>query len=195
MERISSSPPFPSSDLEVSPSFNIVIAYEDFVTGKRAKKTYDYLVANLGHDCEFCNQMWKFEVLGISKLREMAAKDAVMADVIIISAHGDTDLPAEVKAWIESWLAQKTNAIALVAQFDSPHENPLLRAAACNYLDNVARRADMEFFAEPEGLAARSTEEHLFGLKRSVHIDAPAMATLSAKMEHDLSFPRWGINE
>ena len=80
--------PMKPSDLEANPMFNVVIAYEDFETGKRAKKTYDFLVENLGHDARFSNQMWKFDVLTIPKLREMAAKDATAADIIIISCHG-----------------------------------------------------------------------------------------------------------
>ena len=184
-----------SSDLEANPTFNVVIAYEDFATGKHAKKTYDYLVANLGHDCQFCNQMWKFEVLGISKLREMAAKDAAMADVIIISTHGNTDVSAEVKVWIESWLSQKTEAIALVALFDSPHENPTQTQAACNYLASVAKRANMEFFAQRQGSAGMPGVEDLFGLDRAVHVKAPAIATHCAAASPDLNFPRWGINE
>src|ERR1043166_8014683 len=94
--------PIGSSDLEAEPVFNVVIAYEDFDTGKHAKETYDFLVSNLGHECRFANQMWKFDVLGIPKLREMTAKDALTADIIIVSCHGTHDLSPEVKAWINS---------------------------------------------------------------------------------------------
>src|SRR5262245_65262142 len=86
-------------------TFNVVIAYEDFETGKNAKKTYDFLVEHLGHECVFSNQMWKFDVLTLPKLKEMAISDAREADIIIISAHGNNDLPPQVKAWIEGWAA------------------------------------------------------------------------------------------
>jgi len=46
------------------PIFNVVIAYEDFETGKTCEGTYDFLVNNLRHECRFENQMWKFDVLG-----------------------------------------------------------------------------------------------------------------------------------
>src|SRR5207245_10236995 len=95
------------SDLEVNNTFNVVIAYEDFETGKHAKSTYDFLVEHLHGECRFTNQMWKFDVLGIPKLREMAAKDAAMADIIIISSHGGEELPPDVKAWIELRLIEK----------------------------------------------------------------------------------------
>src|SRR5215467_263907 len=96
-------PALGSSDTEVSPALNVVIAYEDLETGKRAMKTYDYLVEHLGEHCLFTNQMWKFDVLAVSKLRDIAAKDAAAADLIIVSAHEGNQLSAEVKAWNESW--------------------------------------------------------------------------------------------
>src|ERR1700730_16057878 len=99
MQHMLSCPPLGAAGVDSQPVFNVVIAYEDFATGKQAKKTYDLLTENLGHDCQFNNQMWKFDVLGIPKLREMAAKDAVTADVIIISCRGGGHLPNPIKNW------------------------------------------------------------------------------------------------
>src|SRR5437867_8328337 len=82
MERALTYVPLPS-DPEANPNLNIVIAYEDFETGKQAKKTCDFLAQNLSDHCQVSNQMWKFDVLGIPKLREMAATDAAQADVVI----------------------------------------------------------------------------------------------------------------
>ena len=132
---------------DLSPTFNVVTAYEDFETGKHAKKTYDYLVENLGLDVGFSNQMWKFDVLSIPKLREIAARDAVAADVILVSSHGGSDLPPQVRAWIDSWVSQKSNAIALVALFDRDVEES---APVRSYLAEIARQAQLGFFAQPD---------------------------------------------
>src|SRR5207237_823647 len=113
---------------------------------KQAKSTYDFLAENLGGECQFNNQMWKFDVLGIPKLREMAAKDAAAADIIIISCHGISELPSTVKSWIELWLSEKINAIALVALFDSAHDPFSQIPGIRDYLSGVARRAQIEFF-------------------------------------------------
>ena len=53
--------------MEINPTFNVVMAYEDFDTGKRAMRTYDYLVQHLGDECLFKNQMWKFDVLAVAE--------------------------------------------------------------------------------------------------------------------------------
>src|SRR5215470_18066327 len=134
-------PTFGSSDNEVSPALNVVIAYEDLETGKRAMKTYDYLVEHLGSQCLFANQMWKFDVLAVPKLREIAAKDAAAADIIIISAHEGNALPTEVKAWIDLWLSYKTQATALVGLFGGESVESPVR----EYLADVAAKAKIEF--------------------------------------------------
>jgi hypothetical protein len=185
--------PVGSSDLEPDPIFNVVIAYEDFETGKHAKETYDFLVNNLRHECRFENQMWKFDVLGIPKLREMAAKDALVADIIIISCRGTHDLSSDVKAWINAWLHAQSNAIALVALFGDDRDssdNHHLR----EYLAEIARRAQMEFFAQPNGLPFKRFDES-FPSERGVKRDDKALSVLAGMVQRDQTFPHWGINE
>ena len=152
-------PPFDSGEKDAEPTFNVVIAYEDFETGKQAKRTFDVLVEQLKSDCRFTNQMWKFDVLNIPKLREMAAKDAAMADIVIISCRATNQLPPEVKAWIELWLAEQNHAIAMVALLDSSPRLPMEAANLRRYLSDVAVRGGMEFFSQPnEPGPARSAQ-------------------------------------
>jgi hypothetical protein len=133
------------SDKEGNSALNVVIAYEDLETGKRAIKTYEYMVEQLGNECLFSNQMWKFDVLSVPKLKEVAAKDAAAADLIIVSAHEGKPLPAQVKAWMEVWLSYKSQASALVGLFGNESVSNPVR----NYLAEVARRAKIEFFCQP----------------------------------------------
>lgn len=185
--------PVGSSDLEPDPIFNVVIAYEDFETGKHAKETYDFLVNNLRHECRFENQMWKFDVLGIPKLREMAAKDAMLADIIIISCRGTHDLSSDVKAWINAWLDGQSNAIALVALFGD-HAGPGDNHHVREYLADVSRRAQMEFFAQPNALPFKRFDES-FASERGAKREDKALSTLAAMVQRDQTFPHWGINE
>jgi hypothetical protein len=193
MQQTAFRPPIGSSDLEADPTFNVLIAYEDFETGKHAKETYDFLVSNLRHECQFSNQMWKFDVLGIPKLREMAAKDALTADIIIISCHATHDLSADVKAWFNSWIDEQSNAIALVALFfdtSASSDNHNMHA----YLANVAKRARMEFFAQPNSLPVKGQDE-AFTTDRGTKRDERALSALAGVIQRDQSFPHWGINE
>ena len=192
MQRSASHSSIDSPDLEPETVFNVVIAYEDFETGKHGKETYDYLVSNLGHKCRFANQMWKFDVLSIPKLRQMAANDALIADIIIISCHGTHDLSSEVKAWVDSWICNEINAIALVALFSDvgAYSDNQIRS----YLAQAAKRARIEFFAQPNPLPSNRLDEP-FVLDRGTTRDDRALYVLSGIIERDQSFPHWGINE
>ena len=175
-------PSFGSSDAEVNTALNVVIAYEDLETGKRAIKTYDYMVEHLGDQCLFTNQMWKFDVLAVPKLREIAAKDAAAADIIIISAHEGNELPHEVKSWIEKWLSYKTRASALVGLFGAESvDNPVR-----DYLSAVAKRAKIEFFCQP-GLWPGKSGKH--------ETLSPAFSVLANVMQEEPAVSHWGINE
>ena len=189
------SPPLTSADLEVNPTFNVLIAYEDFESGKHAKRTYDFLLQNLGHECHFDHQMWKFDVLSIPKLREMAAKDAVEADIVMISSHGGESLPDVVKDWIEGWLPEKINAIALVALFDCAQEKVVHTRPIRSYLAEVARRGGMGFFAQPDDWPGRKRQEEQLSLEPPSDRSGKTLNALAGIVQRDLSFPRWGINE
>jgi hypothetical protein len=182
-------PSLTASKVDEDPAFNVVIAYEDFDTGKHARRTYDFLVQHLGDESRFRNQMWKFDVLGVPKLKQMAAKDAAAADIIIISAHGLNELPSEVKAWIELWTKEKIHAMALVGLFD-PGEcasNPVR-----SYLEDVAAHAGLEFFAQP-GLWPGREEDGI--QPRISAAGGKALTVLADLVQHDKEIPRWGINE
>src|SRR5262249_32148014 len=153
MQRTAFRPPSRASETDAGSAFNVVIAYEDFETGKLAKKTYDFLATHLGQECRFSNQMWKFDILMLPKLREMAAKDVGLADIVIISCHGQ-ELPEPVKLWIERWSGpDRPTPLALVALFENSSESIFQTREARDYLAQVAKRAGMEFFAQPEELS------------------------------------------
>jgi hypothetical protein len=167
----------------------VLIAYEDFETGKNGKKTFDFLVNHLGEDFVFSNQMWKFDILSVPKLREMAAKDVAEADIIIVSAHGQSDLPDDVKAWIELWIKEKLQAVALVALFDREQflDNP-----ARSYLAGVASRANLEFFSQPATLPQSETfTPPLTGFEHSDR----TVSVLAGMETFNKDISRWGINE
>ena len=54
--------------------FNVVIMYEDFGTGKRAKKALDYVAKELGNDLEFRRSMWRLDVLQEPKLNAIVGR-------------------------------------------------------------------------------------------------------------------------
>ena len=190
MQRTTNPSPLAMTQPETKPTLNVVIAYEDFETGKHAKGTFDFLVHQLGSEFQFLNQMWKFDVLGIPKLRDMAAKDAAMADIIIISSQGQE--PAlEVKLWVESWLALGGHPLALVALFAGQDCADRESNPAREYLAEVARRGRLEFFAQPDEWPGRDAS---FLLNRAFRINKGAAPFMAGRAGHE-THSRWGINE
>lgn len=128
------------------PPFNVLIAYEDFESGTNAKRTYDYLVENLQDEFSLSNQMWKFDVLTIPKLRALAVQDALQADLVLVACHGGM-LPPDVRIWLSQWTSQKGTAAALVALCDGDVEQT---HKLLSEFRAAAHRAGIEFFAEPD---------------------------------------------
>src|SRR5882757_884128 len=87
-------------------ALTVLIAYDDFAAGKLAMETRHIFAGQFGRDCEFHDNMWKFDALQIPKLREIAAAEAAEADIIIIAAYEGGRLPPEVVSWMELWVAK-----------------------------------------------------------------------------------------
>src|SRR5271155_3572162 len=94
----------PQGAAEPESAFSVVVAYEDIEAGKHAQRICDFLMEHLDEECRFLNQMWNFDTLAVPSLRQKAADDAALADLVVISCHGSEDLPIDVKAWIELWV-------------------------------------------------------------------------------------------
>ena len=195
MQRTRICPPIGPSETDVPPHFNVVIAYEDFETGKHAKKTYDFLAENLGHDCQLQHQMWKFDVLSIPKLAEIAARDATAADIIVVSCHGQNDLPETVKKWIESWVPESGNALALVALFDCAQEDAHRISAVRSYLASIAKLAGLEFFAQPGDWPSSFNPADRGDFTRTSELTGRTFSTLAGAVQREVTYPHWGINE
>jgi hypothetical protein len=180
------------SDLESLGSLDVVIAYQDFETGKLAKRTYDFLVHQLGSQFLFSNHMWKFEVLNLPKLREIAATETADADIIIFSSHGDLDIPPAVSKWFDLWTSQECRALALVALFDcDPEQSYSLRC----YLANAARRARAEFFAQPDHWAQPGDLVAPAIVPEANRLASRALTSLTGVFNASRGFQRWDINE
>jgi hypothetical protein len=174
-----------------NPNLSVAIIYEDFEAGKHARKTYDYLVQVLGHDMHLTSSMWKFDVLAIPKLREIAAKDAAMGDIVIIASHGGDTLPKHVQLWADQWLACRGHSSALVALFDCSKERAM---PIRTFLETLAQRGQLEFFVQPEeGPARRLT--HVAVDKVLARPNQGMLETLSDAVKEPMTIPRWGINE
>jgi len=136
---------------DINPSFKVVMVFEDFATGVRAKATMDRVLETLEAHFPFEIKFWRFDLLELEQFRELAATEAADADMVIVSAHGGPQIPDGFKSWLELWLNRHlSRECALVELLDSQGEgsrpwpiDSLLRI--------VARKAHLEFFSHNVG--------------------------------------------
>src|ERR1700730_13662199 len=143
-----------SGDRSPPTPFNVVIMYEDFGAGKRAKKGFDYVVEELGDDLEFRHSMWRLDILQDPKLNALAAPALAEADLIIISLRAKGQLPAKICALIDERLAQTNHECALVALFEGA--TPATRSSVYACLATLARQHGLDFFEQ----ALSDAEDH-----------------------------------
>jgi hypothetical protein len=157
--------------------FRVVMAYDDFASGKRAMNTCDYLVSQFGGGVELRSSMWKFDVLRHTKLNQMAVDDAIEADVIIVANSRNGELPEEVTRWVDQWARRKQgHATALVALLDFTGQNSGPSARALAFLKTAAHRAKMDFLPRQ----IRTSAGRLFPLTSASFNLGPPPSTAAA---------------
>jgi hypothetical protein len=131
-------------------TFNVVIAYEDFITGNHALNIVNRLFPGWGQSPSFSTQnVWRFDLLEITKFRETAAAEAANADMVLISAHDPKSLPTAVKRWLEVWIKNRAqNPGAFVVLVDDTRRQGMRELWAESYLQMCAIRAGMDFFIQ-----------------------------------------------
>jgi hypothetical protein len=129
--------------------FAVSAACEDFSSNARAEEFCRGLTKQLGPNCRVARDTWLFNQLCVPELRAIAAGEAALAHLIIISVHHFETLPEGVKSWIDLWLGQRnTHPAVLVALFDPVYHG--FSSSMEGYLQGVAKRGGMEFLVTSE---------------------------------------------
>ena len=164
--------------------------YEDFVAGRRAGDTCSFLMSQLGDEFEFRSEMWKFEILRKPELVEIAAAEALEADVIIVAARGAAPLPLEVTKWIDRWLPLRAERSgALIAQIEASLILKRAGTPVYAYLKKVAATAKMDFLPH---FFAGAEEESPSLAPLAPEVSSPHWDEL---MQRPATAQHWGINE
>lgn len=165
------------------PKFRVLIVYEDLPAGLQARRVYENLNHSLQQDCEFNYDMWKLDALEIPRLSQLAAEEAAEADMVILSGHGR--LTQLLKEWVSEWLPHRgEHKKALVAVLDIERERHPETVALRDYLEEVARKGEMDFFpyfARMQSIPSRT--------ENSANI--PPRTDSNARYDYSC----WGLNE
>ena len=139
-----------NQELRITCNINVVIAFEDAAAGKHAEAFYEHLKERLGAEFEFTRYQWSFVLLQDPDVRDAAAHDAAVADIVIVTTHGDAELPDYVDNWFQAWVGRNAGPMALVALFDRLPVNVETREEVRSGLARIAQTGGMDFFAEPD---------------------------------------------
>ncbi len=180
-------------------ALNVAIAYEDYSAGVHAIRTFQGLFEDVEKQLRFdMHNAWKFDFLRITELREAAVAETVRADLIIISVHAAKELPATVKWWIETALAQREgDPGALVLLYDGHRQNGAKHPPTAEaYLTQCAQKAGLDFFVKrPDGQTASrqpetetEAEDEEAVVVRSGSRSEPSRPTCGSKRRFSLAF-------
>lgn len=146
----------------------VVIAYNEITAGKRAMRVMTDLGRQLGEDINFLPFPWSFDLLSDTDWGEVAAGDAVRADILIIATSSTNPLPPAVGRWTASAISRKQGTAAAVIALFGPEENPDgADSSRLEIIQSAAREAGLAFFApgsrhdcdRPSGPQSRSQTE------------------------------------
>jgi hypothetical protein len=126
-------------------AIGITIIYEDRAAGLRAKRFSDLLTELSGAADHSTPACWRFELIELPEIADLAARDAAASEFVIFSLRGDTSLSIATRGWIESWLAD--GPASLVALFDPERSRRNQTDGVRYYLRQAAADAGVAFFA------------------------------------------------
>ena len=154
-----------------APTFFVVTTvYEDLRTGRRAEQFYHKLSCQFDEEeCTLQHNLWSFEVLKLAEVSDAAAKKAAASDFIIISMHGDSDLPRAVRDWFDRWLTIRSNGMAAMIVLLDSRASKQRRNSVQKSLRTMARSGGLDFVlahALPLTASTRDRKNILVGAGR-----------------------------
>lgn len=136
----------------------VFVLYSEKCGAELGSRACRALRQKLGRDFHFTQSVWNAELLKSPKLRALAAKEAMEADIVFIATSEGLPLEAEVTQWLELWKKRGRNGgAALVAllkrnSIHAPH-------IVAETLHAFAKAAKMDFFCHSAFSKRVSVEE------------------------------------
>jgi len=140
----------------------VVIMYEDFTSGLRAKALFDQFLTPLTQARSYSLDLWKFQILRLEVFRAEALRDTVAAHIVCIAGMADGALPLCVQTWADRWAHERPNNPAtLIALLENECDETLLQSERATFLRDIARRARAEFLVLPSSASPALSSVHI----------------------------------
>ncbi len=172
---------------------HVVLVYEDFATGTRAKSLFDQLSDQPELNAVFSLNLWRFDLLREPELNRRAVENAATADIIVFSAHGQADPPAEIQLWFYHWL-QKTGdqPAALVVSLDSDNAELSSENRTLKFIRSLVEPVGVDVFPHFGEPMAEKSEWTTDWVEQRVNARS---SLLEGILHQRSSYEHWGLNE
>jgi hypothetical protein len=129
----------------------VVLLYEDALTEEWAWEQSRHMTRlSLERRTRCCG--WKVNELNEPDIFEKAAKAALEADLLVLCAQANKDLPLAFYAWADSWLPYRSGRAGTLALVLGRAQKPTSRSPRLReHLQAVARLAGMSFVVTERG--------------------------------------------
>jgi hypothetical protein len=180
----------PDADLtDTEQALRVVIAYNDLAAGKRAMRVMADIGKGLGDEIEFQPLPWSFDLLADLDWRDVAAHEAVNADILIIATSSASPLPPAVGRWAEAVISGKRGTSAAVVALFGPEENPdEAGSSRLEAIQAAAQRAGLSFFAPAP---RHELDEAIARIHQRAEMVTPLLDEI---LHHHHPAPRWEQN-
>jgi hypothetical protein len=132
-----------------APHFNVLIVYEDMACGVEAMRLYQHLSRSRNPGFDFNFDMWRFDVLDLAQINDLAAEQAVRADLVIVSVCGGA-VPHNFTTWVKCWMGKFRGAEngAIVVLYGGNLKEARNASLVVAVLRSAADMNGRQFFAE-----------------------------------------------
>jgi hypothetical protein len=137
----------------------VFAAYEDSPTAQRVVEFCRALAQHVCPECTITRHVWLITEFRAPALKQMAAEEAAVADVLVISVHRRETVPRELKDLLDLWLTFKTGRPSVLLALLDPAALGSPNSVE-TYLAGIARREHMEFLIESVETQNQQTPEH-----------------------------------
>ena len=192
--QASSQPCLPEAgEIPTAPLLEVLILYEDFGTGLRAKRSLDLLPPQFPANPKLSTRLWRIELLADPLLCEQAALEAAAADVILLSVHGQSALPTGAQAWLNCWLGHKERRpYALGVLLDAGKVSQGSQNPVIGYMQQMAAKARVDLFYGFSDAPLSELDSALAEINERAHHSSTVLEDMLKRAD---PHRWWGINE
>ena len=174
-----------AQDIWTKEPFEVVIAYDTVVAGKRAMD----LFSNLQREVGFRIQPWPFDLIIDPEWRTVATGEAIKAELLTISSS-QTELPPEVRKWLLMCRTRKRGTHgAVVALLGNQGRTRGFDSLDIRYLCEASKEAGLDFFA-PVGTNGQRRDTQSSSDQERI----PSFSSVQS-LDRFEGYPHWGIND